>query len=261
MRRGGRGLLPGVCAGAAVAGWFVVSGVVSGAVSFWSLFWPLFWPGTVLDHLLLPGVVLVGAAVLRRWVQTRWLMVGAALFASSWLAGAGVMAAGVARPEFWRVWFAAGAVCWWMGRSGAEEGRRGLAVALSLVGGLVVGEAGSAWVAAGLVLAGAVAGTGLVGGGVAGAGKGGKGVAGAGLAVVPALLLSMGIVAADLGAGRSVRGRVGVMDLVCVGALGAPLVVVAVERRLGRMRRLAPLVVALGVTFLGWVADRVVRSY
>lgn len=236
MARRWPGLATAVCAGAAAAGWAVLLG------GGWRM---VLWPRGVAEHVLTPALVLVGAGIVARWVRTRWLAVGVAVFAAWWMAGSGV-----ARPEFWRVLFGGMAAAWVLTRAGVGEPRQGVAAALTVWGGLVVGGAPVVPVGVAMVLTGAVA-------GVAVAGREG---------VVPPALVMVGVLAADLAAGRLVRGGVGMVDLACLGAVGAPWLVPAMERGLGRRLRgaagfVAPIAVAAGVVFVAWVGFRVLRSY
>ncbi len=233
LLRGRRGAWTAVAAATAVSvGWALLS---PGVQALWA-------PRGLLEHLAAPAVaVTLAAALAIRFGRPRALTGAATLFAAWWIAGAPA-----ARPEFWRVGFAILAGTWLLHRLGAGEGRRALAAALTLWAGLVVAGAPGAWIGASLVLAGAAAGV-SVGG------------------AMPAALLAMGIVAADVAAGRLMRGGVGLVDLVCLAAIAAPAAGGWAERALGR--RLgragivaAPVLVAAVAVLLAWVAARALRA-
>ena len=228
----------GVVAGAGVAaGWLALGGRV----------WGVGWPRGLLE--VLPGAaggVVLGAAV-AAWMPRLGRVAGFAGVMSGawWVAGS---AAG--RAEFWRVGFAVLALSWWFGRVGAGAGGRAVAVGLVLFGGVLAAVAGI-WSVAGLVLAGAGLGLAVVRGGAA----------------LPAGLLAVGVVAVDLGAGRLVQGRVGVVDLVCCGAVIAGPLVGWAERGLARRGRIgraltwcAPVAVAVGVAGAALLAGRVLAG-
>ena len=141
MARRWRWGLPAVCAGASLAGWVIL------APGGWR---ELVWPRGALDHLVIPALALAVAGLLQARLRTRWLGVAVVLFAAWWMAGVEV-----ARPEFWRVWFAGLLVAWTLTRAGAGEASRGLSVALAMLGGMVLAGAGSLWIEAALVLAAA----------------------------------------------------------------------------------------------------------
>ena len=224
--------LPALSAGGAAAGWFVVAGGVPVITGLRSL----------QQHVVLPAVVIAvatGGGVV--WpAGRRWLAVGAASFAGCWVAGS---AAG--RPEYWRVVFAIVGGAWLLHGVGAGRARQGLVAGLMVFGGVLAGGAAASWGSTALVLV-AVAAALVYGEAV----------------VISPVLLASGIVAIDLGAGRLVRGGIGVVDLACGLAFVTPMLVGYVDRRmggrLGRVGRFAvPVVLACAGVGVAWVSARV----
>ena len=199
-------------------------------------------PGGVAEHLVVPAIAAVAAGTVRGRVGERagrWLGVAGLVFGAWWVAKA-------AGDDFWRAWL--GIVV--LGAVLARFGERAGAGAWALCGGLVAGGAGPVWAGVAAVLgAGGLAGrSGLVG-------LGG--------------LLAMAAGAAELGAGRLARGRVGTMELACAAAVLAPVVAGWVERWFaGRAGRrwgwLARGFGVVGAACLGigaaWAGGRLLRS-
>lgn len=202
-----------VAAGALLLGWMLV--VPS----------PRAWvmPRGMVEHLVVPaGLTMLGAiAVL--WVRERWAgWLGFVVLAASawWLAGAPG-----ARTEFWRVWFGVAGVAWALRLLRGREAAGWSVIGLVLLLGSMVGGAPMVWGGMAAVLFGA-----------------GLGVA----AVRPGALLgaaapAVAVVGTALGTGGLLRGRIGVMDLVCGLAVLAPVASRWLERPLGqRFGRAAP---------------------
>ena len=210
--------VPGVVAVAAAAGWAVIA--ASGAT--WRM---VVWPRTMVEQLVLPALVLGASAGFGR---SRWAGFAGLWFAAWWLAGAGPVG-----PAFWRVLFGALLVAWVLVRLGGREPERAAACGLSIAGaGLSTGA--EAWVGVGLAVAGAALGARLAGR----------------AAMMPAGIGMIAIVGAEIGAGRLLRGGIGVMDYACLGAMGAPGLVPLVARRLDRV----------GGRRMAWAAPGVVAS-
>jgi len=229
-------LQPAVAAAAAMLGWMLLVPM------------PRSWvmPRVAVEYLVVPAMVAMLWAAGRLWVRGRLLSPLRAFapgFAAWWLAGSGV-----ARGEFWRVWFATVGLDWLLRRMGGRAAGSWVLVAGTVLLGLLVGRAPLVWVGAAVVLA----------------------AAGLGVAVLrPAatlggVILPMALVAIDLGTGVLVRGRIGFMDLVCGGAVFSPLAVRGltplVGRRLGRAGGVLCMVAsAMLMVGLAWAVDRFVR--
>ena len=72
----------------------------------------------------------------------------------------------------------------------------------------------------------------------------------------------VGLMAGELGAGRLIRGGLGLIDVTLVGAVAAPLAVSWADRALGRRwKRLSPVLAAASIVGAAWVTFRVWRSY
>ena len=205
------------------------------------------WRGAALTPGLGAGLLLVPAAgvaaieallVWRAGRNVRWLGFAAAAFVGWWLARIAAVPG-----EFWRVWIVTGllvAVVAWVVR---QQPMRGLAVALALWGGMLVIGFPAGW-----VIAAAVS-TAVWGGALA------VGAA----AAVPSALMAAVLAGADLARGRAARGHLDGADLVCLLALGAPVVAAVVQSRLGKRGAvLAPIVGAVVVVALAWGVRRVV---
>ncbi len=202
------------------------------------------WPRSTPEFLVLPAVGFVLADLVRLRVRSRWVGFAAVCFAAWWLADSPA-----GRVQFWRVGFGGLLVAWLLDRAGASEARMTVAVALTAWCGLLIGRAPAIWDVAAAVLA-------VVGMGVWLGRR--DGIVGTGLTMV-------GLLGADLGGGRLVRGGVSNVDLACFAAIGAPLVVPRVEaalrRRLGaRARVVAVVVVAPCLAAAAWVISRAWRS-
>lgn len=157
---------------------------------------------------------------------------GAVCFSAWWLAGAPQ-----ARANFWRVEFGAALTAWMLTRGGADAPDRGLATALTVLGGAILGGAGTRLIAATLVTAAVCL-------GLLGAGRAGR--------MAPGLLM-VGLVGVEIAGGRALGGGLDVLDLACLGAIGAPVLVLWAERRLRRrMGR------AAGAVSAGLVAGAIV---
>jgi hypothetical protein len=81
--------------------------------------------------------------------------------------------------------------------------------------------------------------------------------------VVPAALTTIGLFGAELGGGRMVRGALGTVDLACVAAIGAPLVIVVMDRFLKRRTKTGSSVGAVVSTAVllcaaAWIVGRAV---
>ena len=223
--------------------WLLHAACALAAASGWAALLPwraALWPRGGVDHLLLPALVIGGAGIAAPWVKARWQSLGSAAFAGWWLAGS---AAG--RPEFWRVWFAAGAVAWLLGRGGAGTPGRASGVVLAVAGALALAAASPLWIVAAAVLLAAVCGM-LV------AGRAG---------VVPPALAMIFVVAAELGAGQAVRGGLGLVDFTCAGAVAAPWLAPRIERSMSRWLGrgaavIAPVATAACVVAGAWVGAR-----
>lgn len=182
------------------------------------------WPRSMMERMVLPTLVLaVVAGFGARW----WVSFGGVWFAAWWLAGDGAVG-----EAFWRILFGGLFATWMLVRVGGRQPGRMVASGLVLAGAaLVIGA--DAWVGAGLVLA-AVSLAMVLGG------RGSTLQVGLGM---------IAIVGAEVGAGRLLRGGLGVMDLACLGAIGAPGLVPLVERRTRRLGvraagLIAPVIVA-----------------
>ncbi len=198
---------------------------------------PVIGPGM----LLVPAAAVAAIEVIRVWRggrNERWLSVGAALVTGWWLARVAA-----APGEFWRVGVVVavlvGGVAW------AVRGQtmRGAALALALWGGAVVAGFPLGWVVASAVLAAAWAGLLVL----------------RAEAAVPSALVAATVAGADLARGRLARGHIDAADLVCLLALGAPVLAAAAEARLAkRWRMLAPALGAAGAVAVGWGLRRAV---
>lgn len=197
-------------------------------------------PQGVVDHLVLPAWVLVAVGASQVWVGPRagwWARVAGSWFGAWWVAGA-------AGGEFWRASAAVLALSFVL-RWGRERLLAGAAV---LWGGVML--AGGA-----AVLAGAAAVLTLVFGGA---------FVGSFAARGSATLLALGIVVAELGAGRLARGRIGGLEVACAAAVAAPFVAMWIERLAVRRGVRRPWVSrglgVAGAVMLGvgsaWVAGR-----
>lgn len=231
-----RAALPAVGALAALLGWAVVAHPTGfGRTAIRS------GPGL----LLVPGAAALVLAVVAAWAGgrlRRWGPVLAVVIAGWWLADA---TAG--RAEFWRVWFAVGALGWLLSRASAEEPGRGLAGAAALWGGLALTGAPAGWTAAALVGAAAWA-------GLAAAGAG---------AFVPAAAMAALVAGSDLALGRIRRGGLNAADLACIAAVLAPLLAGVLAPRMRRLGAAGPVLAGLGAaaTAAGavWVVHRATR--
>ncbi len=188
------------------------------------------------------GMLLAGAVLGVRW-RSRWVSAGAAMLAAWWLA-----ATPAARPEYWRVWFGALAAAWLLRGTGGTEPRRVWAVAAAVWGAsALAGAPGAAGLA--LVLAAVAAGLWATTRG----------------AVIPAGLSMLALVGAEIGAGRAMRGGLGVVDLACLGALATPASIAVTERAMRRRTRraaglIAPVLVAGLVVGAAWIGARLLRG-
>ncbi len=196
------------------SGLFGACAVLAGWVAIFAADWR-WWlvPRVAGEWLLVPGAIVVAAEAGRARWRSRWWSVGAVCFSAWWLAGAPQ-----ARANFWRVEFGAALTAWMLTRGGADTPDRGLATALTVVGGAILGGAETRWFAAALVMAAVCL-------GLLGAGRPGR--------IAPGLL-TVGLVGAEIMGGRALRGGLGVLDLACLGAIGAPVLVRWAERRLRR---------------------------
>jgi hypothetical protein len=195
-------------------------------------------------YLVLPAFGFAVADMLRLRVRSRWVGVAAVSFAAWCLASAPM-----GRPQFWRVGFGGMVLAWLLGRVGAAEPRLALGVGLTAFFGLVLGGASANWDLALAVMSMAAAGVWL-------GGRNGN---------VPAGLTMVGLLGAELGGGRALRGSVATVDLACLFAIGAPLLIPGVEgwlrRRLGSVARiLAVAVVAFGLSVVAWGVSRALRG-
>lgn len=226
------------------AGWAGLPGA-AGALAGWALLMPASaWraalqPRTMPEHLLAPAlaIVLLAAAGPRLHGRlARWAPVGVAALCGWWLARS------ADRVEFWRVWATFGVVAWLLTRMSAGQAARTWAAALAAWGGLAATGAPSVLTALGLVLAAALAPSALLG---------------VRTGCVPALLAAVLLADADLAIGRLPQGGVNGADLACLASLAAPVLVWALERRLGRrLRRFAPapaILAALLATGAAWI--------
>ncbi len=140
-------------------------------------------------------------------------------------------------------------LAWLLGRVGAAEPRMALGVALTACFGLILGEAPANWDWALAVMA-------VTAAGVWFGGRDG---------VVPPGLTMVGLLGAELGGGRVIRGSVATVDLACLFAIGAPLLIPGMEgwlrRRSRRVARiLAVAVVASGLALGAWGVSRALRG-
>lgn len=205
--------------------------------------WPE-WSRSTLAFLVLPAVGFAVAELVRVRLRGRRIGVAAVCFAAWWLANAPM-----GRPQFWRVGFGGMMLAWLLGRVGAAEPRMAVGVALTAFFGLILGGATANWDWALAVMAVAAAGVWL-------GGRNG---------VFPPGLTMVGLLGAELGGGRVMRGSVGTSDLACLFAIGAPLLVPGVEgwlrRRLGSVAPiLAVIVVAFGLSVVAWGVSRALRG-
>ncbi len=242
-RRARAAWLPAVTAASVLAGWAVL---VPGGGWARVASAPRLGP-EVLVGVAAACVLAAGYAAWRGGRMSRWLAVGLAGLAGWWLARAGAGAG-----DFWRVLFGVAGLTWVVSRVVCGQAAGGLACALALWGGLAL--AGSTMVGPALV-GPALVGPALV---AAGAWAGLVLVPGAGL---PAAAMAGLIGAAELGGGRLLRGRVDVVDVVCVLALAAPVVARMIEGRLGkRLGRFGGAVAACAgaavVVGVDWVVRR-----
>lgn len=166
-----------------------------------------------LEILVLPGLAAVLGALLRQGRWSRWSATALALFVAWWVAQAPAVGA-----EFWRVWAATLALCWFFAWAVRRDPGRALAAAAALWLGLLLAGSAPGWREAALVMVAAAAGV-LPGGAGAAA---------------PGTLLAALVVASDVNTGRFVRGAVGLADAACVGAAVAPFLVPTVAARLGK---------------------------
>ena len=233
----GRGkAVPAVGAIALLAGWGYMLGEYALPRALWA-------PHRGAEVLLGAAAVSAGvaAALVWRGGRNRRLLLGLdAAFAGWWVAHVGV-----GEADFWRVGFVVLVLSLWLGRVVRDETQRGLAMALTLLGGLSVTQGGAVWITAAAVAAASWA-------GLLAMGKGG---------VLPAAPMAALIGAADLAGGRALRGRVDGMDLACVSALVAPLVAGALARRFSaRTNRfltvLAAVSTAGALSVLVWLVRR-----
>jgi hypothetical protein len=212
-KAGPRWLIGGAGAAGALAGWAALLPTVAA----WRA---VLTPRAMTDFLLLPAAAVVVAGLAAPWLRgrvERWLPWAPVVLAGWWLAGSAP-----ARPEFWRVWLAVIVAAWLLARGVGQgvSGGRALAAALALWGGLLVAGAPPAWIAAALVAVAAGFAAWCVGG------------------ALPPVLIATVAAAADLGAGRLVRGGLNAADLACLLALGAAWLASWAEARFGR--RLGP---------------------
>lgn len=227
--------VPGVAAAAALVGWGVLAGITARSVIS---------PRLPAESLVgAAGMLLVGALLGLRW-RSRWVGAAAAMLAAWWLAGTPA-----ARPEYWRVLFGALAAAWLLRGTGGGEPRRAWAVGAAVWGASALAGAPAAAGLA-LVLATVAAGLWLTTPGGA----------------IPAGLSMLALAGAEVGAGRALRGGIGVVDLACLGALAAPASIAAVERALQRRTRrgagfVAPALVAGFVAGAAWIGARLLRGH
>lgn len=218
------------------------AGPLAVAVGWAAVLLPAGWravlqPRTAAEHLALPALAAVTAAMLLPYMRGRWgavLPVLLAVVTGWWLAGSPAV-----RPEFWRVWAVAAVLAWGLARLVGADAARIAAAALALWGALLAVGAPPAWQAISSV------------------------VAAVGLAVLAgrppppvapfAVLVAAAAVAASLGAGRLVRGQVGAVDAACAAALAAPLLSPVLARRMGRAGWLAPVLSAAVAAVAAWV--------
>ena len=226
---------PVAAAAALVVGWAVLAG---GPRAWWA-------PRLVVDHLAGAALALVlGAAMavrLRGRAQA-WAALIAAGAAAWWIAGAPA-----ARPEFWRCWFAVMVLGWVVRRFGFDAGAPALALGSTLAFGLFAAGAPLGDVVVAVVVCGVV----LVGWRERRA--------------VPAMALAVAVAAAELGAGRLVRGGIGMVELVCVAAIAAAALRGwaggVLQRRLGRSTEVvAPVALALAGAAFAWIGARALRG-
>ncbi len=226
---------PAVASAAALAGWAVLAGITGRSAMS---------PRTPVESLVgAAGMLLLGALLGLRW-RSRWAGAAAAMLAAWWLAGTPA-----ARPEYWRVLFGALAAAWLLRGTGGGEPRRAWAVAAAVWGASALAGAPAA---AGLALVLAAVAAGLWATTRAGA--------------VPVGLSMLALTGAEIGAGRALRGGIGVVDLACLGALAAPAAMAAVERVMRRRTRrgaglVAPALVAGLVVGGAWIVARLLRGY
>jgi hypothetical protein len=233
--------LPGIWAAIGIAaGWaWLAPSIWRWAVWRWAV-----WPRSTVEFLVLPAVWFVVADLARLQVRSRWVGFGALCFAAWWLADSPA-----GRIEFWRVGFGGLLVAWLLNRVGAGEARMAVVVALTAWCGLLIGRVSAVWDESLAVLA--------VGGiGVRLGRRDGS--------VAPGLTM-VGLLGADLGGGRLVRGGISSVDLACLAALGAPLLVPRVEARLrrrfgGAASIISVVLVAPCLAALTWLISRALRS-
>lgn len=198
-------------------------------------------PGLGTGLLLVPAVGVAVIEALLAWRagrNARWLGFAAAAFVGWWLARVAAVPG-----EFWRIWIVSGvlvAVVAWVLR---QQPMRGVALSLALWGGMVAIGFPAGWVIAASVLTAAW--VGLMATGSAGA--------------VPSAVVAAVLAGADLARGRASRGHIDGADIVCLLALAAPILAMAMQSRLGkRGAAIAPVLGAMVAVALGWGLRRVV---
>lgn len=172
-------------------------------------------PHRALEVLLAPAVAsaaLLGLVAWRGIARPRLVATGLAVFAGWWVARELV---GVV--DFWRVWVALALLPLLFRRTVGEAPGPGMVTGLALAGGLAVVGAPAGMVMAALVAAACGLGELALGG-----------------QAIPWPLLATLVGVVDVGGGRLLHGRVGAVDLACLGALAAPVLAGAVERRAGK---------------------------
>ena len=200
---------------------------------------PGWWaPRGLLPHLVAPAAAAALGAVVVTRVRGRaagWVAAAVAGFAAAWLAGAPA-----ARGEFWRgVLFTVLAAAWALRLAGRTAVQAAVSGGVLLLGGAVAGVA-SPWLGVAAVVFGAASGVAVLRPG----------------SVLGTVAPATGIVATALGTGGAVRGRVGAMDLVCLGAVLAPVLARALSRRMGRWAGPAAVACVVGAA---WAGARVLR--
>ncbi len=236
-----------LCRGKTRAAWGRVGLAVAAAVGWAALQQPGRLWGVALAPSLAPSLLLVPAAgiaavealrVWRRGRNDRWLSVLAAFSVGGWLAR------NTAGPdEWWRVAIVAAVLAGLVAAVVRGQAGRALAIPLALWGGLEATGLGAGWAPAAAVAAACCAAPLVV----------------RGAALLPSATLAALIAALDLSRGRLARGRFDAVDLVCLLALVAPLLIGLIEPRLPKKARLmAPVFAAAIVAGVAWGLRRTV---
>lgn len=229
--------IPAVGALAALLGWAALSPLHGLPRLAWS-------PRNGPELLILPAAAACLASLAAVLLRLgRVVPVGLALLTGWWLA-----TSPAGRAEFWRVSIITALLCWLLSRLVAGQPARGLGAALALYGGLALTGAPPAWL--GAAMAGAAVWLGLLAGGPG--------------AAAPAPVLVASIVAANLAAGRAVRGGLNLVDLTCLAACAVPPVAAWVAGRLGKnLGRVGPALAAVLAAAVAvgcaWIANRVLH--